>query len=107
VNDATRLRTGTVVHKGVLMTTMLALGTLADSARNGNLGAVLALSDAVSLARDPGYTLFPSCEESLNRCGLLQDGAMHDAIRDVILAATEGDGMDLQIVSPLDGDGPP
>lgn len=62
----------------------------------------IALYELVMLARDPQHKLFGNSGSILRQLNLIEaDGRIHDSMRTIILAATEGDGLDLKLVSPL------
>ncbi len=95
------LRTGAEVPEPVVRTTWLALEALDDT-------NPIALYEAVMVARDRAHVPFGNTGEVLKRIGLLgRDGTMHDATRDVILAAAEGEGAGLHLVSPFASDSSP
>jgi len=55
----------------------------------------------VMLARDPKHVIFGNNGEELVRSGLLDSNhQMHDVIRNIVLSATEGDGVDMILRSP-------
>lgn len=87
------LRTGTEVPGPIVKTVTIALGWLLDI-------HPIALYEAVCIARNKAHVPFGNTGAPLEDIGLLQQGVMHDATRDVILAATDGEGGDLHFVSP-------
>jgi hypothetical protein len=87
------LRTGAEVPGPVAGTVTIALERLLDV-------HPVALYEAVCIARDKAHVPFGNTGAALEDIGLLQQGVMHDATRDVILAATDGDGGALRLVSP-------
>ncbi len=93
-----RLRTGAEVPEPLVATTVLALEALMDS-------HPVALYEAVELARNPSHVPFGRTGAILRGHGLLDgSGQMLGTARDVILAATEGDGFDVRLVSPYASD---
>jgi hypothetical protein len=91
--EVVTLRTGAEVPKPLVGTTWIALTSLmADNP--------IAVYEAAQIARDASHVPFGNAGAALKSIGLLEsDGSMHGAVRDVILAATEGD-LDLHLVSP-------
>jgi hypothetical protein len=58
--------------------------------------------ELTTLARDPSHVLWGNAVHDLTSLGLLQDdGSLHGAVRDVILAAVEGDGLAMHLISPV------
>ncbi len=67
---------------------ILALDRLATSE---GIPGTLAYADALELARNPDYPLFPGSARLLQRYGLLEtDGRMHDQVRETILTYYKG-----------------
>ena len=61
----------------------------------------IAFYELVMLARDPKHVIFGNNGEELVRSGLLDSNhQMHDVIRNIVLSATEGDGVDMILRSP-------
>lgn len=87
------LRTGAEVPGPVVKTVTIALERLLDV-------HPIALYEAVCIARDKAHVPFGNTGTALEGIGLLHQGVMHDVTRDVILAATDGEGGDLHFVSP-------
>lgn len=88
------LRTGAEVPDVLLASVSSALGRL--WATNP-----IAVFELVSLARDPNHELSGNSGEVLERFGLLQGGRLHGAIKDIVLASTDGEDVDIRQVSPL------
>ena len=54
-------------------------------------------------ARDPNHKLFGNACGRLSAVSLMrEDGSIHSTIRNVVLSAVEGTGLDMRIVSPID-----
>jgi hypothetical protein len=88
-----KLRTGEMVASVTVTATMLSLeGLLAADP--------IAFYECVEMARRPSHLPLVSPDVVIENHGLLQDGRMHDEVRKVILAATEGEGTELRLVSP-------
>ena len=61
----------------------------------------IAFYELVMVARDPKHVIFGNNGEELVRSGLLDSNhQMHDVIRNIVLSATEGDGVDMILRSP-------
>ncbi len=88
------LRTGAEVPRPLVNVTLIALERLMDT-------YPVAVHEAVLVARDPAHVPFGNTGAALRELHLLsEDGTMHDATRDIILAATGGEDFDLRLVSP-------
>lgn len=90
--DIATLRNGCEVPLPLVLTTTVALRRLLDE-------DPVALYDAVAWARSGAPQAFSA--ERIESIGLTQNGVMHDAVREVIVASAEGDGFGLHLVNPL------
>lgn len=90
-SDPITLRTGVEVPQGVARATRLALLNLLQS------GHGVALYELLELCRNPQHSLFGNSAEVLEKGGVLFEGRLHGAIRDVVLASFDGD---FQFVEP-------
>jgi len=105
-NALIRLRNGKEAPRSAVMTSWVAIKSLADQ---GDMNSVIALYEARELARDPRHALWGGTADVLINTGLLaRDGTMHGITRDVILSAVIGDETGLSVTWPTDappGDG--
>jgi hypothetical protein len=89
------LRTGKVVPKDLVTTTMALLESL--MARDPITGF-----EFVCLCKDSTHNLWNDAGDILARASLIgQDGKIHKYVREITLAAAEGEGLDLRLVSPV------
>lgn len=89
------LTTGKREHAGLVSMVHMALS---DAFARDPLMAY----DVVMRAREPNYKFFGSAEERAKRLAILDDnGVMHGSVRNIILAAVTGDGLDMQLHSPI------
>ncbi len=90
------LRNGKEVPEPMIATTMLALCTLAES-------DFIAFYELVAVCRDKEHVIFGDCAAKIAGFGLMESagGEVHDAIRDVVLAAVTGEDFGLSLQSPL------
>jgi hypothetical protein len=87
-----KLKTGPAVPEPVVRTVTLLLE---------ELDPVL-LCEAVTKARNKGYRLFGNAGSRLAEMGLVDESFhMHDLTRQIIEAAAVGDGLEIELVSPL------
>ena len=63
----------------------------------------LALYDLIEKCKDREYQIFGSNVERLKRLSLIseENHQIHGSIRNIVLSAIEGDGMDMTLVSPV------
>lgn len=97
--DTVILKHGNIeAHAGMVKVTMLSLHTLFDS-----LQGVTAFYDLVMKARDRNYKIsYGDNEGYLKKVGLLQeDGSIHEAVKEIVLSAAVGDGLEMKLVSPI------
>lgn len=95
MNGATEtvvLKSGIEMPRALVLVTYRALRRLMET-------EPLTLFDAVQMART-GQSRASSAAR-LDAEGITQGGQMHDGIRDIILSAALGDGLDLQLTSPV------
>lgn len=89
------LKTGVELPEAIVATGMLSLEHLIHS-------NPIAFFELVAVCRDLNHQIFGNAGDVLSGLALLElDGRPHDAIRDIVLAATEGEGLGLRLGSPL------
>lgn len=90
-----RLKNGTTALQVAVASTLSTLEVLRDN-------HPLALFDLVMFARDPGDTLDRDTLQMMKKFSLVDEsGAMPRDVRNVVLSAAEGDGLNMRLVSPL------
>ena len=92
--EVVTLRTGKEVPSMMVNVTLISLNHLYET--NG-----VALYELVMLARDSSHQLWGGTGDVLEGLGLTQGGRLHDITRDVVLAATEGEEMQMRLVDPV------
>lgn len=91
----------TGIAEPIIRVTYLSLRTLLES-------EPIAFFELTSLAQDPQHTLFGRSAQILQTHGLLDTtGQLHDAVRQIVLASTKGEGLDLTLRAFADVIGPP
>lgn len=93
--ETVTLRTGHSHAKALVILVNMRLSSMLNN------GEGIAFYEAVMLARNPNHRLFGNAGEKLAAFGLLQDGRMHDATREIIVASVEGEGLSMRLRSPL------
>jgi len=62
----------------------------------------IAFYELAMLSRNPHHELFGNTGKALSKLALLSaDGHVHNSIRNVVISAVEGDGMDMVLRSPV------
>lgn len=94
-----KLKNGTEEATQLVTVTMASLKFLWES----DIGGMLAVSDFVQICRrDPKYKKFGDNEDRLKKLLLLdQNGNVNSSIRNIVLSAFTGEGLDLQMGSPI------
>lgn len=91
-----RLRNGAEEVKSLVS---MILFTLKDMWSKGEVTTVYELA---MLCRDPEHKLFGDTGDVLKKLSLVQpDGRVHDSIRNIVLSAVEGEGLDMRLQSPI------
>jgi hypothetical protein len=64
---------------------------------------MLTISDLVQICRnDPTYRKFGENEKTLEQLALIRPGAdVHDSVRNIVLSSFVGEGLELEMVSPI------
>ncbi|MBD3330043.1 hypothetical protein GF354_00765 [Candidatus Peregrinibacteria bacterium] len=98
--EAARLKNGSEEFKPLVQMTMASLSKLAET-------NPIAFYELVMKCREQGHELFGNTGEVLQSLALIQDerGTVHDSIRNVVLSAVEGDGLDMTLRSPFAEEG--
>lgn len=95
VGEPLELRTGKYEAEPVVATIMLSIKALVRE-------NPIAFYELASKARDRDHQLVGNTGQLLKERGLLQrDGNLHESARNVVLAATEGEGLSMRLVNPL------
>ena len=95
------LRTGIEEAKPLVNVVMMSLKGI--SQKEG-LPGVLAVYDLAQKCKNPQYAFFGKAEELLKKYALVQeDGKIHSSIRNIVNAASEGEGLEHRLVNPITG----
>lgn len=94
-----KLKNGAEVPKPLAQVLMMSLTSL----WNDGISGITTCYDLVQICkRDPKYKKFGTNEDTLKRLSLIgADGQPHEYVRDVVLSAFTGEGLDLQLDSPV------
>lgn len=89
------LKNGSEIPEPLVTVTMVSLQDLIKS-------NPIAFYELVMRCRDRDHRLFGNTGEVLKSFALVEsNGEIHDAVRDIVLSATEGEGLEMSLGSPL------
>lgn len=60
-----------------------------------------AFCDLVEKVRDSSFTIPDASAKTLSDYSIVQDGLMHSSVRNIVLSAVEGEGIEMRLVSPI------
>ena len=90
-----RLRNGAQEAEPLVRTTMMILDNLLET-------KPIVAYELVMKCRDKNHKLFGQSGADLQNLSLVDaNGGVHDSVRNIILSAAEGDGLNMQFVSPI------
>jgi len=93
--ETLRLKNGAEEAEQLVVVTMMSLRHLMEE-------RPLALYDLVMKCRDRSYQFFGDNENILLNLGLVEaNGDIHGSIKNIILSAVRGDGLDMVLGSPI------
>lgn len=96
--EMTKLKNGTEEPTPVVAVVRASLKRLLDDMASGG---PIAAYELVQVCRKPGHKPFGHTGKLLRDFSLLNDdGCVHDSIRNVVLSAARGDGLDMEFVDP-------
>jgi len=90
-----KLKNGSEELDGLVGVTMMSIRKLTET-------HPIAFYELVMLARDPKHKLFGNTSQILSNLALVTNGQVHDSIRNIVLSAVEGSGMDMTLGSPVE-----
>ncbi len=89
------LKNGSQEAEGLVVVAMMSLRKLIQE-------KPIVFYELVMKARDPNHKFFGQSIEDLKALSLVSvDGSMHDSIRNIVLSAAEGEGLDMALTSPI------
>lgn len=93
-----KLRNGAEEAASLVMVTMMSFNRLVEE-------KPIVAYELVTLCRDPNHQLFGKTGDDLAALSLVQKSSdgyiVHNSVRNIVLSAAEGDGFDMQFVSPV------
>lgn len=89
-----KLKNGSEAVEVLVETTMISLTSLREE-------NTIAFFELVQKCRNPQHIMFGDAKEIAQKFGLIEQGKIHDVIKDIILSAVEGDMLDMKMVDPI------
>lgn len=92
---AVKLNNGTEEYDMLVKATMLQLKALCSN-------EPVAFYEFVERCRDDQHQFFGDCEKRIQKFNLMQSlGVIHKSIKNITLAATKGEGLELVLIDPI------
>lgn len=88
-----KLKNGSEEVEALVATTMMALRGLFDE-------KPMVVYELAMLARDRNHKPFGGMTADIETVGLVQEGQMHGSIRNIVLSAVEGEGLEITLGDP-------
>ncbi len=88
------MKNGTKEVQSLIDVTMLSLNALMKS-------NPIAFYEFVQICKDRNHRPFGNTGKILEECELLHGGQVHDSIRDIVLSAVEGTGLEMHLTDPI------
>lgn len=93
--EVVTLKNGSEEHKALVVTTMMSLKSLFNE-------NPLAFYELVQICKNPSHSIFSPVQlKALESLGLVSGGIVHFSVRNIVLSAVEGEGMEMTIGSPV------
>src|SRR3990167_887425 len=90
-----KLKNGSEVAQSIVVATMMSLDALINS-------NPIAFYELVEKCRDSKHEMFGNTKEVVAKWALIDmNGSVHSCIKDVVLSAVEGDGLDMSLGRPV------
>lgn len=94
--DMLKLKNGSEEFPALVKVTWMSMMDLLES-------HPIALVELVSLCRDRDHELFGNTAVELQGLALVDPGgSVHRSIRNIVLSAVEGEGLEMRLISPLE-----
>ncbi|HUD02610.1 MAG TPA: hypothetical protein VMR46_01130 [Candidatus Paceibacterota bacterium] len=92
------LKNGSSVPKPAVIAIMMSVNSLWEE----GLGGMCAVIDLVDRCKNPNHKIADDVMLQLKASRLIEpEGRIHEAVKDVVLSATEGEGVEMTIGSPV------
>lgn len=88
------LKNGAVEAEPLVKVTMMSLGRLWDE-------NPICAYELVMLCRDSNHKPFGNSDKILVELALVQNGRVHDSIRNIVLSSVSGEGLEMTFGSPV------
>ena len=96
--ETVTLRNGSTEMKALVIMTYMNLKKMFD-----DMKGAIAFYELVALCKDSKHEIFPDVQKQylISRALMQSDGRVHQSIKNVVLSATTGEGVDLSLVNPI------
>lgn len=99
MSEILRLKNGSEVSEAVLVAALISLEKLLEEGVEG----AISFYELTMVSRNPNHELDETSQQKLIDRGLLQrDGTVHQVVRDVVINAVEGEGLEMHLTSPIE-----
>ena len=88
------LKNGAEEPKPLVLATMVSLENLVQT------NPIVAY-ELVEVCKNPDHELFGNAGEILTKLALIENGYVHDSIRNIVLSAFEGEGFEMRLTFPV------
>ena len=92
--DVIKLKNGTEEVEPLVRVTMMSLRSLMSV-------NPVAFYELVELCKDRTHVLFGNTGKVLEERSLVQNGVVHDSVRNIVLSAVTGEGLEMRLTSPV------
>ena len=89
-----KLKNGSEEEKDLIAVTMSSLENLVQT-------YPIVAYELVEVCRNPAHKLFGNSGNRLQELGLMQNGIVHDRLKNIVLSAFEGEGLNLKLTFPV------
>lgn len=90
-----KLRNGNEVPEPIAISTMMNLNLLMEK-------DPIAFFELVAKCKNSQHKMWGKTEKTVSDFGLINSGSVHECIRDVVLSAVQGEGIEMVLGSPLE-----
>ena len=89
-----KLKNGSEEEESLIAVTMMSLDNLVQT-------YPIVAYELVEICRNPAHKPFGNSGDRLQELGLMQNGIVHESVKNIVLSAFEGEGFDIKLTYPL------
>ena len=96
--ETVALRNGSTEAKPIVVMTYMNLKSMFD-----DIQGAIAFYELVEVCKNPKHEIFSDAQKQylIGRALMQPDGRVHQSIKNVVLSAATGEGLDLSLVNPI------